>query len=132
VTPCIKATVPNLNVAVGGTGRFLRPDGDVCESGKKMDAEHLNYLVVGPWNHGGWAHGPGNCWTGFHLHGNTGEYFREKVEAPGLTYWLHDKGELPLKEALLFQTGSKHMDAFRCLASPRRANKSLYFASMGN
>jgi len=65
---------------------------------EKNDAEHLNYLVVGPWNHGGWAHGPGNWLGRFHLPA-TGRYFREKVE-PVVCLLAHDKGELPLKEAL--------------------------------
>jgi len=49
----------------GGPGRFYGPC-SLRKSGKS-DQKNLNYLVVGPWNHGGWAHGPGNALGEFPL-----------------------------------------------------------------
>jgi uncharacterized protein len=52
-------TVPNLNVA----GWFDQEDFygpiKIYETAEKQDSNHLNFLVVGPWNHGGWARGDG-------------------------------------------------------------------------
>jgi putative CocE/NonD family hydrolase len=126
-----QATVPNLNVAGWWDQEdFYGPTATYANL-EKNDAAHMNYLVVGPWNHGGWAHGPGNFLGQIPFASNTGEYFREKVEAPWFAYWLHDKGELPLKEALLFQTGSNTWTRFDAWP-PRDAQvKSLYFGADG-
>src|SRR6266478_5603309 len=86
-----QATVPNLNVAGWWDQEDFYGPMATYANLEKNDAAHLNYLVVGPWNHGGWAHGPGNWLGQIPFAGNTGEYFREKVEAPWFAYWLHDK-----------------------------------------
>jgi putative CocE/NonD family hydrolase len=126
-----QATVPNLNVAGWWDQEdFYGPMATYANLEKNDDA-HKNYLVVGPWNHGGWSHGPGNWLGQIPFASNTGEYFREKVEAPWFAYWLHDKGELPLKEALLFQTGSNTLTRFDAWP-PRDAQlKGLYFGADG-
>jgi putative CocE/NonD family hydrolase len=126
-----QATVPNLNVAGWWDQEdFYGPTATYANL-EKNDAAHMNYLVVGPWNHGGWSHGPGNFLGQIPFASNTGEYFREKVEAPWFAYWLHDKGELPLKEALLFQTGSNTWTRFDAWP-PRDAQiKGLYFGADG-
>jgi uncharacterized protein len=126
-----QATVPNLNVAGWWDQEdFYGPTATYANL-EKNDAAHLNYLVVGPWNHGGWAHGPGNWLGQIPFASNTGEYFREKVEAPWFAYWLHDKGELPLKEALLFQTGSNSWTRFDAWPPRDALQKSLYFGADG-
>ena len=98
---------------------------------KKNGPPAVNMLVMGPWNHGGWAHGPGNWLGQIPFASNTGEYFREKVEAPWFAYWLHEKGELPLKEALLFQTGSNTWTRFDAWPPRDAQTKSLYFGADG-
>jgi putative CocE/NonD family hydrolase len=126
-----QATVPNLNVAGWWDQEDFYGPMATYANLEKNDATHLNYLVVGPWNHGGWAHGPGNWLGQIPFAGNTGEYFREKVEAPWFGYWLHDKGELPLKEALLFQTGSNTWTRFDAWPPRDAQTKSLYFGVDG-
>ncbi len=126
-----QATVPNLNVAGWWDQEDFYGPMATYANLEKTDTAHMNYLVVGPWNHGGWAHGPGNWLGQIPFASNTGEYFREKVEAPWFAYWLHDKGELPLKEALLFQTGSNTWTRFDAWP-PRDAQiKGLYFGADG-
>jgi uncharacterized protein len=126
-----QATVPNLNVAGWWDQEdFYGPMATYANLEIK-DAAHMNYLVVGPWNHGGWAHGPDNWLGQIPFGSNTGEYYREKVEAPWFAYWLHDKGELPLKEALLFQTGSDTWTQFDAWPPREAQKKSLYFGAHG-
>jgi len=122
-----QATVPNLNVAGWWDQEDFYGPMATYANLEKNDAAHRNYLVVGPWNHGGWGHGPGNWLGQIPFASNTGEYFREKVEAPWFAYWLHDKGELPLKEALLFQTGSNTWTPFDAWPPRDSKTKSLYF-----
>ena len=126
-----QATVPNLNVAGWWDQEDFYGPMATYANLEKSDAAHLNYLVVGPWNHGGWAHGPGNWLGQIPFASNTSEYFREKVEAPWFAYWLHDKGELPLKEALLFQTGSNTWTRFDAWPPRDAQPKSLYFSADG-
>ena len=126
-----QATVPNLNVAGWWDQEDFYGPMATYANLEKNDGAHLNYLVVGPWNHGGWAHGPGNWLGQIPFASNTGEYFREKVEAPWFAYWLHDKGELPLKEALLFQTGSNTWTRFDAWPPRDAQTKSLYFGADG-
>ncbi|HTQ59857.1 MAG TPA: CocE/NonD family hydrolase [Candidatus Solibacter sp.] len=99
-------TVPNLNVA----GWWDQEDfyGPISTYARleKSDSKHLNYLVAGPWNHGGWGGGLGKSLGEIPFGSDTSLYFREKIEAPWFAYWLKEKGTLPLKEALLFQSGS--------------------------
>jgi putative CocE/NonD family hydrolase len=78
----------------------------IYEKLEKEDPNNKNFLVVGPWNHGGWAGGPGSSLGAINFHSPTSRYFREKVQAPWFAFHLKDKGKLDLPEALLFQTGS--------------------------
>ena len=87
----------------------------IYEKLEKDDPKDQNYLVVGPWNHGGWAGGSGNSLGVIQFHSDTAKYYREKVEAPWFAFHLKGKGKLDLPEALLFQTGSnvwKRYDAW--------------------
>jgi uncharacterized protein len=126
-----QATVPNLNVSGWWDQEDFYGPNMTYERLEKTDTNHLNYLVVGPWNHGGWAHGPGNKLGEIPFHSDTGVYFREKVEAPWFAYWLHDKGKLPLKEALLFQTGSDTWTAFDSWPPKEAKTEHLYFHANG-
>ena len=85
-----EAKVPNLNVAGWWDQEDFYGPMRTYANLEKMDAKHLNYLVVGPWNHGGWSGGPGNSLGEIPFGSDTGVYFRQKVEAPWFAYWLHD------------------------------------------
>jgi len=125
------AKVPNLNVAGWWDQEDFYGPMRTYANLEKSDTKHLNYLVVGPWNHGGWSGGPGNSLGEIPFGSDTGVYFRQKVEAPWFAYWLHDKGRLPLKEALLFQTGSDTWTSFDAWPPREAETKSLYFGENG-
>jgi putative CocE/NonD family hydrolase len=126
-----EAQVPNLNVAGWWDQEDFYGPMRTYENLEKSDTKHLNYLVVGPWNHGGWEHGKGDSLGGIPFASNTAEYFRQNVEAPWFAYWLHDKGALPLKEALLFQTGSDTWTNFNTWPPQEAQRKNLYFGENG-
>ncbi len=107
-----KSTVPNLNVAGWWDQEDFYGPLKIYELLEKDDARHLNYLVVGPWNHGGWARGPGRKLGAIDFGSDTGAYFRARVQAPWFAYWLKDKGQLPLREAMTFETGSNRWRRF--------------------
>ena len=52
----------------------------------------MNFLVVGPWNHGGWAAAPATA-RPIPFGSATAEYFRDEVQAPFFAHFLKDKGE---------------------------------------
>ncbi len=124
-------TVPNLNVAGWWDQEDFYGPMRTYENLEKSDTKHLNYVVVGPWNHGGWAHGPGDSLGQIPFESNTAQYFRQKVEAPWFAYWLHDRGTLPLKEALMFQTGSDTWKQFDAWPPKEAQEKNLYFGENG-
>ena len=125
------ATVPNLNVAGWWDQEDFYGPMRTYENLENTDTKHLNFLVVGPWNHGGWSAGPGNTLGQIQFWSNTADYFRKKIEAPWFAYWLHDKGSLPLKESLLFQTGSDTWTSFDAWPPADARKRNLYFGEGG-
>src|SRR5215472_6498642 len=123
--------VPNLNVAGWWDQEDFYGPMKIYEILEKQDADHLNYLVAGPWNHGGWARGAGNSLGVIPFGSDTALYFRRSIEAPWFAYWLKDKGSLPLKEALLFQTGSDSWTKFDSWPPHEAKTKNLYFREDG-
>jgi uncharacterized protein len=107
-----KTTVPNLNVAGWWDQEDFYGPQKLYELLEKNDAQHLNYFVAGPWNHGGWAHGSGDKLGPVAFGSDTGKYFRSKIEAPWFAYWLHGKGSPPVREATVFETGSNQWRSF--------------------
>jgi putative CocE/NonD family hydrolase len=95
---------------------------------EKADTSHLNYLVVGPWNHGGWNRLTGDKLGAIDFGSPTSQYYRANVLRPWFAYYLKDKGKLNQPEAVTFETGSNRWTSFE--AWPPRANvtqRNLYF-----
>ncbi len=124
-------TVPNLNVAGWWDQEDFYGPMRIYELLEKNDPKHLNYLAVGPWNHGGWSRGAGNSLGPIPFDSDTALYFRQKIEAPWFAYWLKDKGELPLEEAVLFQTGSNQWTKFDSWPPRQAKARKLYFHENG-
>jgi putative CocE/NonD family hydrolase len=126
-----RPTVPDLNVAGWWDQEDFYGPMKIYELLEKDDPDHLNYLAVGPWNHGGWAHGAGNSLGAIPFGSDTALYFRQKIEAPWFAYWLKNKGQMPLQEAILFQTGSGQWTKFDSWPPKQAQAKKLYFRSNG-
>ncbi len=126
-----RPTVPNLNVAGWWDQEDFYGPMKIYEILEKEDGNHMNYLVAGPWNHGGWGHGAGSSLGTIPFGSDTSLYFRRNIEAPWFAYWLKDKGHLPLKEALLFQTGSDTWTKFDSWPPRNGKTKNLYFHEAG-
>ncbi len=124
-------TVPNLNVAGWWDQEDFYGPTALYERLEKLDTHNRNYLVAGPWNHGGWGHGNGSNLDDISFGSDTGGYFRQNIEAPWFAFWLKDKGKLPLKEALLFQTGSDTWTAFDSWPPREAQTRNLYFREDG-
>lgn len=109
-----KTSVPNLNVAGWWDQEDYWGPMKIYETLEKDDVEHKNYLVVGPWRHGGWS-GEGKSLGPIDFDGDQSLYYRQNVEAPWFAYWLKDKGQFSEPEVLAFETGKnswQHYDAW--------------------
>jgi putative CocE/NonD family hydrolase len=131
--PYLKApTVPNLNVAGWWDQEDFYGPVKIYELLEKNDSKYANYLVVGPWNHGGWAGGDGRKLGPIDFQTDTGKYFRAQVQAPWFAYWLKDKGKLPLGEALTFETGSNQWKQYDAWPPTQNVSqRKLYFREGG-
>ncbi len=64
-----------------------------------------NLLVMGPWNHGGFARGDGDRLGNVLFGSKTGVHYREKIEFPFFQHFLKGKGDGNLAKAWVFETG---------------------------
>jgi putative CocE/NonD family hydrolase len=124
-------TVPNLNVAGWWDQEDFYGPTATYERLEKVDTKNLNYFVAGPWNHGGWGRGAGSSLGDIPFGSDTSAYFRESIEAPWFAYWLKDKGKLPLKEALTFQTGSDQWVQYDSWPPREAQTRNIYMREDG-
>ncbi|HEU4995597.1 MAG TPA: CocE/NonD family hydrolase, partial [Gemmatimonadaceae bacterium] len=90
----------------------------------------LNYLVVGPWNHGGWG-GAGQKLGAIDFGAATGREFREKLELPFFNYYLKGKGKLDLAEATIFEAGTNQWRRYDSWPPRGAGSRKLYFQPGG-
>jgi putative CocE/NonD family hydrolase len=88
-------------------------------------------LVVGPWLHGGWARMDGDSLGNIRFDVKTGEYFREKIELPFFNYYLKDKGDMSLTEAMVFETGSNRWKFYDRWPPQEAVDEEIYFHNSG-
>jgi putative CocE/NonD family hydrolase len=127
-----RVTVPTLNVAGWWDQEDFYGPLKIYELLERHDTANQNFLVVGPWNHGGWSRGDGQKLGRIEFSSATAAYYRHDVLAPFLAYHLKGKGKLDLPEALTFRTGSNQWvrnDAW----PPKRgvAERRLYLRESG-
>lgn len=101
-----RVTVPTLNVAGWWDQEDFYGPLKIYELLERHDSANKNFLVVGPWNHGGWSRGDGQKLGPVDFGSKTAEYYRKNVLARFLAYHLKEKGTLDLPEALTFRTGA--------------------------
>jgi uncharacterized protein len=98
--------VPTLNVAGWWDQEDFYGPVRIYEALERFDTRGVNYLVVGPWRHGGWASGSGDSLGAIPFGSATAEYFRQNVQAPFFAFFLKDKGARSFPQALTFEAGS--------------------------
>jgi putative CocE/NonD family hydrolase len=72
---------------------------------EKRDSLNRNFIVLGPWNHGGWERQKGDSLGQISFGSNTSAWFRA-LEKRWFDYWLKGIGDGKFAEANCFQTGS--------------------------
>ena len=107
-----RVRVPTLSVAGWWDQEDFYGPVKIYETLEPHDTKHLNYLVVGPWNHGGWSGASGQKLGDVDFGSATALEYRQNIQAPWFAYWLKDKGTLTLSEATTFEAGTNHWVTF--------------------
>lgn len=127
--PQVKAVkVPTLNVAGWWDQEDFYGPMRLYEALERYDTKGMNYVVVGPWNHGGWGAPSGDRLGAIPFDSAVSKYFRDDIQAPWFAFHLKDKGRLDLPEALTFETGTNRWRRFSAWPpAPATAPRDLYF-----
>ena len=100
-----RVTVPTLNVAGWWDQEDFYGPLKIYEELEKHDSSNQNFLVVGPWNHGGWSRGEGRKLGRVDFGADTAAYYRKNILAAFLAHHLKGAPSPDLPEALTFRTG---------------------------
>jgi len=97
---------------------------------EKKDSFNRNFIVLGPWNHGGWGRMMGDSLGKISFERKTGEDFRE-LQKKWFDYWLKGIGDGRFNEATCFQTGS---DVWKTYSTwpPKQAEHKQLFVGLNN
>jgi uncharacterized protein len=97
---------------------------------EKRDSLNRNFLVLGPWNHGGWEGRKGDSLGMISFGGNTSQWYRA-LEKKWFDYWLKGIGDGKFAEATCFQTGSNKWMLYDAWP-PRSAEMKKLYIKVGN
>jgi uncharacterized protein len=123
--------VPVMNVAGWWDQEDFYGPVKAYETWEKLDRDHKNYLIIGPWNHGGWAHGDGAILGNINFESAASASFRKDMQAPWFAYYLKGKGDGHFAEATTFQTGSNIWKSYTSWPPKEAIQKNLYFREGG-
>lgn len=99
---------------------------------EKNDSNNQNFIVIGPWNHGGWAHGEGKSLGNIKFDDQaTGSYFRKEIQAKWFAWYLKGEGTGKFAEAISFQTGSNQWKNYTAWPPKESVIKNIYMHGNG-
>ncbi len=85
---------------------------------EKRGPLNQNLLVMGPWNHGGFARGDGDKLGRLDFATKTGVHYREKLELPFFLKHLKAKGDGLAAKAFVYETGVNQWRTFNAWPPP--------------
>jgi len=128
-----RVTVPTLNVAGWWDQEDFYGPMTIFAALEKHDTGHMNYLVVGPWFHGGWGFGDGQKLGAIDFGSKTSDYFRQHIQAPFFAYYLKDEGKIDFPKAQIFEAGTNSWRTFDSWPPKTGVtNERLYFGAGGS
>jgi putative CocE/NonD family hydrolase len=127
-----RVNVPTLNVAGWWDQEDFFGPLEIYKTLEPHDTQKFNYLVVGPWNHGGWRGRTGDKLGVIDFGTATAQHYRTTIETPWFAYWLKDKGQLRLAEATTFETGANQWRTYDTWPPKAEiSERKLYFHANG-
>ena len=125
-------TVPALHVTGWYDAEDFYGPIEVYKQLEADDENNENFLVLGPWRHGGWTFEEvGRMVIDIDLGSATARYFRDEIHAPWFAYWLKDKGSLPTAEVITFQTGSNEWKQYDSWPAEGMVPRNVYLRADG-
>jgi len=101
---------------------------DAYKALEKHDTNHQNFIVMGPWRHGGWGGGDGRSLGNIKFDDQpTSSYFRKEIQAKWFAWYLKGKGDGRFAEAISFQTGSNKWMNYSAWPPKEATIKNIYF-----
>ena len=97
---------------------------------EKTDRDNQVFLVMGPWNHGGWG-GRARRLGAIDFGSDTGTYFRKEIQAPFFAKLLKDKGNFTPAEATVFQSGSNKWMTYDAWTPKNGQKRAIYLQADG-
>ncbi|MDE3106260.1 MAG: CocE/NonD family hydrolase, partial [Acidobacteriota bacterium] len=96
-----------------------------------LDTGHQVFLVLGPWNHGGWSGiGAGATLGPLQFGQATGDAYRRNVEAPFFEWYLKDRPGFDVRGVMSFRTGENRWQQYAAWPpQPRDAATRLYLTA---
>ena len=91
----------------------------------------VNMLVMGPWNHGGFARGDGDRLGNVNFGSKTASYYRERIELPFFLYYLKGRGDGKFPQAQVFQTGMNQWRRFDAWPPPAAKPTTIWLDAKG-
>jgi len=88
-----------------------------------------NAIVMGPWQHGGWARTTGDHLGNISFGSNTSDFYREHILYPFFAYYLKGEGTCDLPEAYMFETGANRWRKFDAWPPKNVVPETLYLRS---
>jgi hypothetical protein len=104
---------------------------NIYKSIEEKNPANNNYIVMGPWSHGGWSRSNGSSFGDFTFPENTSDYYNEKILNPFFNYFLKGEGTLTIPEAVTYRTGENiwiHHDEYPPVNT---TTTNLYFSENG-
>ena len=95
---------------------------------ERGDSSGRNFLVMGPWNHGGWRNESRRMAV---VDPGTSEGYLRDVEAPWFAHYLKDKSEPAEAEAYVYDAGSKSWRSYQSWPPKEGKPRSLYLRAGG-
>lgn len=92
---------------------------------ENKDSFNRNFIVLGPWNHGQWAHGNADRLGNISFNQPTGRWFRA-LQKKWFNYWLKGEGDGKFEEAYCFQTGNNEWKTYDSWPPKIALAKNLY------
>ncbi len=91
-----------------------------------------NTIVMGPWDHGGWAGEKGKT-THNHIYfgDSISTFYQREIERTFFAHHLKDEGKNSLPEAYMFDTGAKKWETFDAWPPKEIEPVTLYFGKNG-
>jgi hypothetical protein len=125
-------TIPILHVAGWWDQEDFYGPQKAYEVLEKQDNFNKNFIVIGPWNHGGWSRGTGSALGNIKFGSSTAEKFRKEIQSQFFAYYLKGKGSGNFPEAITFQTGSNIWKEYKSWPPLNLTkNENLYLNSEG-